>query len=170
MSHNYLDWAKYQNRHSSKRISVTKLVFCRNESPIRGSFWQKDSLITHILFELAMPILIFSPVQIIMRHPLISDAKALQWKIPLSNSTQIHSVLWAVTNLPYAHHYKPRLVFFYTQFSLWLRLILQTIYVLKMEILHFLSSKSAAYKREWLQIESGLWWRAYGKHMRWFRE
>ena len=62
----------------------------------------------------------------------------------------------------YARHYKPRLVIFLTQFSLWLRLILQTIYVLKMEILHFLSSKSAAYKRERLQIESCLWWRAYG--------
>ena len=66
--------------------------------------------------------------------------------------------------LPYVRHYKPRLVFFFTQFSLWLRLILQTIYVLKMEILHFLSSKSAAYKRERLQIESGLWWRAYGTY------
>ena len=30
-----------------------------------------------------------------------------------------------------------------------------------MEILHFLSLKSAAYKQERLQIESGLWWRAY---------
>ena len=59
-------------------------------------------------------------------------------------------------HIPYARHYKPRLVFFFTQFSLWLGLILQTIYVLKMEILQFLSSKSAAYKRERLQIESGL--------------
>ena len=58
--------------------------------------------------------------------------------------------------LPYARHYKPRLVLYFTQFSLWLRPILQTIYVLKMEILHFLSSKSAAYKQERLQIESGL--------------
>ena len=64
--------------------------------------------------------------------------------------------------IPYARHYKPRLVIFFTQFSLQLRLILQTIYVLKTEILHFLSLKSAAYKRERLQIESGLWWRAYG--------
>ena len=55
------------------------------------------------------------------------------------------------------------LYFFFTHFSLRLRLILQTIYVLKTEILHFLSLKSAAYKRERLQIESGLWWRAYGK-------
>ena len=36
-----------------------------------GSIWQKDSLITHILFEPGMPILIFSPVQIIMGHPLL---------------------------------------------------------------------------------------------------
>ena len=58
--------------------------------------------------------------------------------------------------LPYARHYKPRLIFFFTQFSLQLRLILQTIYVLKTEILHFLSLESAAYKQERLQIESGL--------------
>ena len=64
--------------------------------------------------------------------------------------------------IPYARHHKPRLVSFFTQFSLWLRPILQTIYVLKTEILHFLSSKFAAYKRERLQIESGLWWRGYG--------
>ena len=43
-------------------------------------------------------------------------------------------------------------LYFFTQFSLWLRLILQTIYVLKMEILHFLSSKPAAYKRERLMM------------------
>ena len=65
-------------------------------------------------------------------------------------------------HIPYARHYKPWLIFFFTKFSLQLRLILQTIYVLKREILHFLSSKSAAYKRERLQIKSSLWWRAYG--------
>ena len=59
-------------------------------------------------------------------------------------------------SLPYARHYKLRLVFLFTQFSLWLQLILQTIYVLKMELLHFLSSKSAAYKLEQLQIKSSL--------------
>ena len=37
------------------------MLFCQNNSPMRGSFWQKDSLITHILFEL-QPIIIFSPV------------------------------------------------------------------------------------------------------------
>ena len=49
--HNYLDWAKYQNRHCSKSIWVMKLIFCQNDCPIRGSFWQKISFITNILFE-----------------------------------------------------------------------------------------------------------------------
>ena len=31
-----------------------KLSFCQNDSLIGGSFWQKDSLITHILFELCL--------------------------------------------------------------------------------------------------------------------
>ena len=48
-----------------------KLFFCQNDCPIRGEFWQNNSFITHILFELHMPILIISPVQIIMGHPLI---------------------------------------------------------------------------------------------------
>ena len=38
--------------HSSKSIWVIKLSFCQNDSPMGESFWQKDSLITHILFEL----------------------------------------------------------------------------------------------------------------------
>ena len=33
---------------------MIKLSFCRNDFPIGGSFWQKDSLITHILFELCL--------------------------------------------------------------------------------------------------------------------
>ena len=44
------DWAKYQNRHSSKSISVTKLSFCQSDSPMSESFWQKNSLVTHIFF------------------------------------------------------------------------------------------------------------------------
>ena len=47
-----VDWAKYLDRHSSKNIWVIKLSFCQNDSPIGGSFWQKDSFITYILFEL----------------------------------------------------------------------------------------------------------------------
>ena len=46
---------------SSKIIWLTRLLFCQNGSPMRGSFWQKNSFITHILFEL-QPIIIFSPV------------------------------------------------------------------------------------------------------------
>ena len=38
----------------SKSIWVTKLVFCQNGSPIGGSFWQKRSLNTCILFELSL--------------------------------------------------------------------------------------------------------------------
>ena len=42
-------------------------VILPNDSPMRGSFWQKDSLITHILFDTHIlfelqPIIIFSPV------------------------------------------------------------------------------------------------------------
>ena len=46
---------------SSKSIWLTTLLFCQNGSPMRRSFWQKNSFITHILFEL-QPIIIFSPV------------------------------------------------------------------------------------------------------------
>ena len=46
---------------SSKSIWLTRLLFCQNGSPMRGSFWQKNSFITHILLEL-QPIIIFSPV------------------------------------------------------------------------------------------------------------
>ena len=35
-------------------VYCSKLSFCQNDSPIGGSFWQKDSLITHILFELCL--------------------------------------------------------------------------------------------------------------------
>ena len=31
-----------------------KLSFGQKDSPIRGSFWPKDSLISHILFELCL--------------------------------------------------------------------------------------------------------------------
>ena len=46
-----VDWAKYHNRDSSKSIWVIKLSFCQNDSHIRESFWQNNSLVTHILFE-----------------------------------------------------------------------------------------------------------------------
>ena len=46
---------------SSKSISVIKLSFCQNDPLMGESFWQNNSLVTHILFEL-QSIIIFSPV------------------------------------------------------------------------------------------------------------
>ena len=40
--------------HSSESIWVIKPSFCQNYPPMGGSFWQKDSLITHTLFELCL--------------------------------------------------------------------------------------------------------------------
>jgi hypothetical protein len=64
------DWLNIIISHSSKSIWVTILLFCQNDSPIRRSFWQKDSLITHILFELWL-IMIFSPMANFGHHPLV---------------------------------------------------------------------------------------------------
>ena len=55
--------------HSSKSIWVIKLFFCQNISPLWESFWLKDSLITHILFELWL-IMIFRPVANFAQQPL----------------------------------------------------------------------------------------------------
>ena len=52
--------------------------------------------------------------------------------------------------IPYARHYKPRLVYFFTPFQ-------KTIYVL------WLLALCMAYIQERLLIKSGLWWRAYGR-------
>ena len=48
----FATWLNIISRHSSKSIWVTNLIFCQNDSQIRRSSRQKDSLITHILFEL----------------------------------------------------------------------------------------------------------------------
>ena len=58
------------DRVQRKSIKVIKLSFCQNDSPMGGSFWQKDSLITLILFELCMSILVFIPVANLMHHTL----------------------------------------------------------------------------------------------------
>ena len=55
--------------HCSKSIVVIKLSFSQNDSPIRESFWEKDSLITLLLFKLWL-IMIFSPVANFGNHPL----------------------------------------------------------------------------------------------------
>ena len=48
------------------------LLFSQNDFPMRESFWQKDSLITHILFELH-PFIIFSPVANFADQSLVVD-------------------------------------------------------------------------------------------------
>ena len=53
--------------HSSKSIWVIKLSFCQNYSSTGETFWQKDSLITHILFELWL-IMVFRPVANFAQH------------------------------------------------------------------------------------------------------
>ena len=40
--------------HSSESVWVIKSSFCQNDPPMGGLFWQKDSLITHILSELRL--------------------------------------------------------------------------------------------------------------------
>ena len=46
-------------------------VLCQNDVLFGESFWQKDSLVTFILF--AIPIMIFSPVANFSDHPLIQN-------------------------------------------------------------------------------------------------
>ena len=46
---------------SSKSMWVMKLFFCQNDPLMGEPFWQNNSLVSHILFEL-QPIIIFSPV------------------------------------------------------------------------------------------------------------
>ena len=48
------DKLKCLNRHRSKSIRVTSLFFCQNDVLIGGPFWQKDSLVTLILFDLCL--------------------------------------------------------------------------------------------------------------------
>ena len=49
------------NMHISKSIWVTSLLFCQNDSLMAESHWQKDSLVTHMLFDLCL-FQHFSPV------------------------------------------------------------------------------------------------------------
>ena len=45
---------KCSNWHRSKSIWVTSLFFCQNDSPMSESFWQKNRLVTHTLFDLCL--------------------------------------------------------------------------------------------------------------------
>jgi hypothetical protein len=64
----HIDWSpkfatglKCLDRHRSKSIWVTILFFCQNDSLIWGSLWQKDRVVTYILFYLCL-FKHFSPV------------------------------------------------------------------------------------------------------------
>ena len=54
------------NRHSSKSICVTRLLFCQNDFPMGDHSGNRTK---HTL-ELFMPIMIFSPVANLMHNPL----------------------------------------------------------------------------------------------------
>ena len=55
---------------------MTKLSFCQNYSPMGKSFWQKNSLVTHILFDLCLlPIMMLSPFANFGKQPLCSSHK-----------------------------------------------------------------------------------------------
>ena len=60
----------HQIRHSSKIMKVIKLSFGQNDPPMRELFWQNNSLVTHILFELCS-IWYISPVANFGTHPLV---------------------------------------------------------------------------------------------------
>ena len=51
---------------------MTTLSFCQNDPQMGESFWQNNSLVTHIHFDL-QPIMIFSPVANFGTHPLYED-------------------------------------------------------------------------------------------------
>ena len=61
----YIDLSKHLVKPGLYFLSIPNGWPC-----MRGSFWHKDSLITHILFEL-QPIMIFSPVANFGHHPLL---------------------------------------------------------------------------------------------------
>ena len=76
-------------RHSSKIIWVIRLSFCQNDSLTRGSFWQKDSLITHILFDLWL-IMIFSPPE-----SKLAKRTSVQWHITFAKFWSLWKRLWS---------------------------------------------------------------------------
>ena len=56
--------------HSSKSICVIKLSFGQNDYLMGGSFWQKDSLITHTLFKLWLITLLWT-VSVFLKRTLL---------------------------------------------------------------------------------------------------
>ena len=78
---------KCYNRHKSKSIWVTILSFCQNDSLMGESLWQKDRMVTHILFDLCL-FKHFSPVANFGYQSLENFA---QWgEIPCLNWSQFN--------------------------------------------------------------------------------
>ena len=85
-----------------------------------------------------------------------ADCTSIVLLVHPSLSSFLRPLIVIEKHIPYARHYNPRFVLFLAHFSFSLRFILQTTYVLKTKILHFLSLKSAVYIRERFLIKSGL--------------
>ena len=100
----------------SKSIGVIKLSLSQNDPLIRETFWQNNSLVTHILFELK-PIMIFSPVVDFGHHPLCTSKNpkkkhhsvALVKKFGFRRGGQLNRTitLWTTS----MHHFFPMLQF-----------------------------------------------------------
>ena len=100
-----LGWPEYDNRlYAVKKVRVTRLLFSQNDSTMRGLSWQKDNLITHILFEL-QPIIRFSPVAVNFGdQPLGRYRQKSQYKIRRSIWTFPSSKLRPTKKVVYAAH------------------------------------------------------------------
>ena len=67
-----------------------KLFFCQNDPLMGEPFWQNNSLVSHILFEL-QPIIIFSPVANFGNQSLLNvkSAVSLKWSVGFENDIKI---------------------------------------------------------------------------------
>ena len=63
--------------NGSKSLRVIKLSFCQNDPPMGESFWQKDSLITHILFELWLITLLWI-VSVFLTQTFVTFIKCME--------------------------------------------------------------------------------------------
>ena len=92
--HQICNWDKYQNRQSSKSIRVIKLSFCQNDPLMGESFWQNNSNVTHVIFEL-QPIIIFSPVANFGNQSIIQN-----WvDYVVNSSSYIKTLHYLITNI-----------------------------------------------------------------------
>ena len=91
------------------------LIFCQNDYSIRRSIWQKDSLITHILFELWL-IMILSPVATFGHHPLelrciFHSTHVFTYYIVSYPKKNFYSVLECFPSYTFFHIMKTKLFF-----------------------------------------------------------